>query len=135
QPAKPTIALPAGVHFANQRQRFVAMGIDLAVLLGLFLFASLVIAPAIDSAVHKSIVDRIDQLKTELDSATKESDRLSKAASDAAKAKGKNSAEAKSAKQASSAYDAKQLKDATNQYNDETRKLVPLNLAISAGSL
>src|SRR5882672_9339246 len=36
QPAKPTVKLPAGVHFPTMRQRLVAMAIDLIILIGLF---------------------------------------------------------------------------------------------------
>jgi curved DNA-binding protein CbpA len=135
QPAKPTVKLPAGVHFPTTKQRLLAMAIDLGVLIGIFLLGSFAIAPAIDSAVHKPIVDRIDQLRKELDQTTKKSDRLDQAASDAAKKHGENSAEAKEAKQTSKSYSDHQVKDATKRFDDETRKLIPLNLAVSAGAL
>jgi curved DNA-binding protein CbpA len=135
QPAKPTVTLPAGVHFPTTRQRLFALVIDLGVLFGIFLVGSLLVAPAVDRAVHKPIVDRIDVLNKELNRANTESKRLNTVESDVAKAKGKSSSEAKQAKTASDNYDNHQLKDATKAYDDEVKKLIPLNLAVTAGAL
>jgi curved DNA-binding protein CbpA len=135
QPAKPTVTLPAGVHFPTTKQRLVAMSIDLGVLLGIFLFTSFVVAPAVDRAVHGPIVDRIDVLQKQFDQAKKESERLDNIESAVAKSKGENSTEAKQAKRASTNYDDHQLKDATKRLDDETAKLIPLNFAVTGGGL
>ena len=50
-PLEPTITLPAGVHFATPRKRFVAMGIDLLVLVALFV-GSFVLTDAVERSNH-----------------------------------------------------------------------------------
>ena len=46
QPLKPTVKLPAGVHFPTMKQRLLAMGIDMLILIGLFFAGSIQRAPA-----------------------------------------------------------------------------------------
>lgn len=135
QPAKPTITLPAGEEFAPSRQRLLAMIIDLGVLFLLVIVAAFVVSPAVDKAVHKPIVDQVSALRKEFNAATKESNKLAKTASDLAKSKGKTSPEAVAAKNASTTYDKGTLKKATDAFDKESKKLVPLNTSISAAAL
>jgi curved DNA-binding protein CbpA len=132
---KPTITLPAGTQFPATRQRLIAMMIDLGVLLALVLVASFIVAPAVDKAVHKPIVDRIDLLRKELDKVTKQSDALSKTASDVSKKKGSTSADAVAAKKTSDAYAKRELKNAQDAFDKETKKLVPINISITGAAL
>jgi hypothetical protein len=50
-PLQPTITLPAGMQFAGTRQRYVAMGIDLLVLVVLFV-GSFVLTDALERSSH-----------------------------------------------------------------------------------
>lgn len=149
QAAKPTITLPAGAQFPTTRQRLIAMMIDLGVLFVLVIVATFIVAPAVDEAVHKPIVDRIDRLNNELNTVTDRANELDDAASAAdknasnvEKAKGVSSADAKDARQAadrakatSKRYNDNELKAATDAYEKESRRLLPLNTSITAGAL
>jgi hypothetical protein len=135
QAAKPTITLPEGAQFPETRQRLIAMMIDLGVLLVLVIAATFVVAPAVDKALHKPIVDRIDVLRKDLDKKTTEADKLNKAASALDKSKGKESREAKDAHDVAKDYTDHELKDATDAFDTETKKLVPTNITITAAAL
>jgi hypothetical protein len=149
QPAKPTITLPAGVHFPLTKQRLIALMIDLGVMFVIFLVATLIVTPAVDKAVHKPIVDQINSTRKTYNTATTESNKLDKAestaksnASNIAKRDGAKSTEAvnataayNTAKAAATHYSDHTLKDATTAYDDASKKLVPLDDAIAAGAL
>ena len=135
QVAKPTITLPAGAQFPTTRQRLIAMMIDLGVLFALVIVATFILAPAVDEALHKPIVDRVDRLNDELKTVTDRANELDDAAGAADKAKGKESPEAKAAHKQADDYRDHELKDATDAYEKESRKLLPLNTSITAGGL
>src|SRR4051812_1896944 len=72
QPAKPTITLPAGVHFATMKQRLVAMGIDLLILIGIFFAGSVAVLPSIEKSQHREAYETARSLvKTEIPAAQK----------------------------------------------------------------
>ena len=52
QPLKPTVKLPAGVHFPTMKQRLLAMGIDMLILIGLFFAGSIAVLPALEKSQH-----------------------------------------------------------------------------------
>ncbi len=82
EPAKPTIALPAGVHFPTMRQRLVAMGIDLLILIGLFFAGSIVILPSLEKSQHREAYETARELvKTEIPKAQDATSAAKKAAS------------------------------------------------------
>ena len=135
EPAKPTITLPAGTQFPTTKQRLFAMMIDLGVLLFLVLIASFVVAPAVDRAMHKPIVDRIDVLRKDLDKKTTQADKLDKAASALDKSKGAKSPDAIAAHNEAKQYRDHTLKDATTAFDNQTKKLVPLNITITGAAL
>jgi hypothetical protein len=134
QVAKPTIPLPAGAQFPTTRQRLIAMMIDLGVLFALVIVATFIVAPAVDKALHKPIVDRVDRLNDELKKVTDRANALDDAAG-AADKKGKASPEAKAAHKKADDYRDRELKHATDAYEKESRKLLPLNTSITAGGL
>ena len=135
EPAKPTIKLPAGAQFPTTRQRLMALLIDLGVLLFLVIVASFIVAPAVDRSLHQPIVDRIDVLRKDVDNKTTQADKLDKTASDVAKKNGKDSDAAKAAKNTADDYRKNELKNATDAYDKEARKLAPLNTTITAAAL
>jgi curved DNA-binding protein CbpA len=82
QPAKPTITLPAGVHFPSMRQRLVAMGIDLLILIGLFFVGSVAILPSLEKSQHPVAYNAARRLvKTDIPAAQKKTSAAKKAAS------------------------------------------------------
>jgi len=68
---KPTITLPEGTRWPVPKQRVIAMSIDLLVLLGLFILAAYVVAPAIANATKGDTVDRVDALREQVDDAAR----------------------------------------------------------------
>ena len=72
QPAKPTVKLPAGVHFATMKQRLVAMLIDLLILIGLFFAGSIGVLPSLEKSQHRVAYDTARAIvKTDLPNAQK----------------------------------------------------------------
>jgi uncharacterized RDD family membrane protein YckC len=117
RPAKPTVTLPDGVHFPTMRQRLVAMGIDLLILIGLFFVGSVAILPSLEKSQHPAAYNTARRLvKTEIPAAQK----VTKAAEN--RAKTDTSATAKQA-----VTDAKAKEDALNKDLDKQNKvLLPL---------
>jgi len=125
----PTIQLPAGTSWPENRRRITAMVIDLSVLL-LFFIGSQFAAQAVAKSSHKATVDRINTLRDDIDKAHKSTTSLDKRASSAeAKAKASHStidqqaaAQAKAAATAAKKHETK-LND---EYNTDQAKLKPL---------
>jgi uncharacterized RDD family membrane protein YckC len=70
QPLKPTVKLPAGVHFPTMKQRLLAMGIDMLILIGLFFAGSIAVLPALEKSQHPAEYNRARELvKTEIPAA------------------------------------------------------------------
>jgi uncharacterized RDD family membrane protein YckC len=123
QPVKPTIKLPAGVRFPTMRQRLVAMGIDLLILIGLFLAGSVAVLPALEKSQHpvayhaarKLVQDTIPDAEDDRKAAEKT-------------AKTDTSAEAKKA-----VVDAKAKEDKLNDdLKDYQKVLLPLQNLVTA---
>jgi uncharacterized RDD family membrane protein YckC len=82
QPAKPTVTLPDGVHFPSIRQRLVALGIDLLILIGLFFVGSVAILPSLEKSQHPVAYNTARRLvKTDIPAAQKKTSAAKKAAS------------------------------------------------------
>ena len=85
QPLKPTVKLPAGVHFATMKQRLIAMAIDLLILIGLFFAGSIGVLPALEKSQHPAAYNAARKLvKTTIPAAQKVTSDANKAASTAA---------------------------------------------------
>ena len=80
-PAQPTIELPAGLQFADQRRRLTAMGIDLVIILALFIGSQVIGASLLNSNFDTEL-DRIDVLQDEIDDLDAEADDLGDRADD-----------------------------------------------------
>jgi curved DNA-binding protein CbpA len=82
QPLKPTVTLPAGVHFATMKQRLVAMAIDLLILIGIFFAGSVGVLPSIEKSQHPAAYNRARELvKTDIPDAQDKTKAAKKAAS------------------------------------------------------
>jgi curved DNA-binding protein CbpA len=128
QPAKPTIALPAGVHFPSMRQRLVAMGIDLLILIGLFFVGTIAILPSIEKSQHPAAYNTARKLvKTTIPAAQKKT-------SDAKKAASKNvNCDSNTTGNDKVYCDAKaKEKDLNKQLDKQNKVLLPLQNLISA---
>jgi uncharacterized RDD family membrane protein YckC len=126
----PTITPPPGTRFPVPKQRVIAMSIDLLVLLGLFIVAAYVVAPAIASATNQQTVDRIDVLRKQVDADAKVRDDANKALSDAEKTNNQDTI-ASAKKQAD---DAKAKYDADNKaFTKESNKLQPIFYSVIGG--
>jgi curved DNA-binding protein CbpA len=145
QPAKPTVTLPAGMHFPSMRQRLVAMGIDLLILIGLFFVGSVAILPSLEKSQHPVAYNTARHLvKTEIPAAQKKTNAAKKEASAAADkvdaltkshAPGSEIEDAKvaSATAQSKEKSAKAAEDALNKNLDKQNKvLLPLQNLMTA---
>ncbi|HYL50527.1 MAG TPA: RDD family protein [Acidimicrobiia bacterium] len=126
----PTITPPPGTAWPAQRQRVIAMSIDLLVLLGLFIVAAYVVAPAIANATSKATVDRIDVLRKQVDADAKDRDAANKALSDAKKTndQAKITDAQKAADTATAKYDAD-----NKAFTTESNKLQPIFYSVIGG--
>lgn len=134
----PTIELPPGTAWPENRQRLVAMSIDLSVLFALFAIALFVVIPAIAKNQHPAAYDRSRELhQHELPDARKAaSDADKKADSAESKAKESGSASDKAAaKKARADADAK--KKHQKALEDELAKvdktLAPVGNSVMGG--
>jgi len=117
QPLKPTVKLPAGVHFPTMKQRLLAMGIDMLILIGLFFAGSIAVLPALEKSQHPDAYNRARELvKTEIPAAEK-------ATSAAKKAEKTDTSAAADAKVRAAEAEEKQLKDELTKQN---KVLLPL---------
>ena len=137
QAQRPTIDLPPGTSWPDNRRRIIAMVIDLAVLLTFFVGAQFA-ARAISQSTHKATVDRIEQLSDDLDKARDDSKDLDKKADDAeTKAKESGSeADKEAATDARKAADDadKREEKLSEEYHDEQGKLSPIYFACVGGA-
>jgi uncharacterized RDD family membrane protein YckC len=126
----PTITPPPGTHFPVPKQRVIAMSIDLLVLLGLFIVAAYVVAPAIANATSKQTVDRIDVLRKQVDADVKVRDQANKALSDAKKTNNQDAIKTAqdNANAATSKYDAD-----NKAFTTESNKLQPIFYTVIGG--
>jgi len=114
QPAKPTVKLPAGVHFPAMKQRFLAMAIDLLILIGLFFAGSIGVLPALEKSQHPAAYNAARKLvKTTIPAAQKVTSAAEK------RAKTDTSAAAKQA-----VTDAKAKEKALNNELDKQNKVL-----------
>jgi curved DNA-binding protein CbpA len=119
-PLQPTLELPRGMTFAPRRQRLVAMGIDLVVLLVLFLGITQFGAQALAKSQKPQVVENVKTYNNQIDDLTKARDDAKKAAKgDTTKC---GAADVTPVKQKECDAD-KALKDKTKQRDDEVAKL------------
>jgi len=126
----PTLTPPPGTGWPVPKQRVIAMSIDLLVLLGLFIVAAYVVAPAIANATSKATVDRIDVLRKQVDADAKDRDAATKALSDAKKAN--NPSAIKTAQTNADAATAKYNTD-NKAFTTESNKLQPIFYSVIGG--
>jgi len=118
----PTITLPEGVRWPQQKQRIIAMAIDLLVVVVIFLALGYFGANALAKHQKPAVVDRINALQKQIDDQTKVKNNADKAVSDAKKAN--DTAKQKTNQDASDAA-KKKIDDLTKQRDDESAKLNP----------
>jgi uncharacterized RDD family membrane protein YckC len=134
----PTIELPTGMQWAENRRRIIAMAIDLAVLAVLFFVASQVLGPAIARSMRPDTVDRVEQLRDELNDARDEASDLDEAADEAEDKADESGSEAdreaadEARARADAASDAED--NLTDEYNEESQKLLPIYIATIGGA-
>jgi len=125
QPLQPTITLPAGEEFAPPKKRLVAMGIDVFVLVVLFL-GSFLVANALEKSQHPTEHHLVSVLPDQIKAADKAESAAKKNASANVNCANPTTDQDKTY------CDAKQKHDALQkQYDDATKKLAPTRSLIS----
>jgi curved DNA-binding protein CbpA len=125
----PTIKPPEGTHFPRQKQRVIALAIDLAVVVVIFLSIGWFGANALAKHEKPAVVDKVNALQKQIDTANKEKSDADKRVSDDKKA---NDTEKQKADQAASDAAKKQASDLTSQRDDQYSKLNPYLLGGTA---
>jgi curved DNA-binding protein CbpA len=125
----PTIELPQGVRFPRQKQRVIAMAIDLAVVVVIFLGIGWFGANALAKNQKPAVVDKINALQKQIDAQNKLKSDADKRVSDDKKA---NDAAKQKTDQTASDAAKKQVDDLTKQRDDEYAKLNPYLLGGTA---
>jgi uncharacterized RDD family membrane protein YckC len=116
----PTISLPEGVKWPRQKQRIIAMAIDLAVVVVLFLGIGWFGANALARHEKPEVVDKINSLQKQIDAENKtKSDADKRVSAD----KSANDTAKQKTDQAASDAAKKQVTDLTKQRDDEYSKL------------
>ena len=64
-PLQPTVKLPPGISFPAPKQRYIAMGIDIVILIVLFL-GSQFLTVSLEKSGHKAVYDRVTKLNQTL---------------------------------------------------------------------
>jgi len=119
---KPTITLPAGVHWPRQKQRIIAMAIDLFVVVVIFLAIGWFGANALAKNQKPEVVDRVNALQKEIDAQNKiKSDADKRVSAD----KQANNTDSQKTDQAASDAAKQKISDLTKQRDDEYAKLNP----------
>jgi uncharacterized RDD family membrane protein YckC len=126
----PTITPPPDTHFPAPKQRVIAMVIDLVVLVGLFILAVYLIAPAIADASDKATVDRVDQLRDETDDLAQRRDDAQGALDDA-----KKGTDQDAISEAQQNFDAadRAYDDRSDDLTRESNKLQPVFYSVVGG--
>jgi hypothetical protein len=145
QPLTPTVKLPAGVHFPTMRQRLVAMGVDLLILIGIFFAGSVGVLPAMEKSQHPEaynaarelVRDTIPDAEDVTSAAKKERSAAEKKVEDLTK-RNASSSEIADAKEAQATTDRKvtRAEAAEDKLKDELEKhqkvLLPLQNLMTA---
>jgi uncharacterized RDD family membrane protein YckC len=119
---KPTITLPAGVHWPRQKQRIIAMVIDLFVVVLIFLAIGWFGANALAKNQKPEVVDRVNALQKEIDAQNKlKTDADNRVSAD----KHANDAAKQATDQKASDAAKQKVTDLTKQRDDEYAKLNP----------
>jgi curved DNA-binding protein CbpA len=126
---KPTVALPAGTHFPKQKQRVIAMVIDLAVVVVIFLVFGWFGANSLAKHEKPAVVDHITQLNKQIDDQNKVKSDADKRVSADKKA---NNTAAQTIDQKASDAAKQKVTDLTNTRDDEYKKLNPYLLGGTA---
>jgi hypothetical protein len=116
----PTITPPEGTHFPKQKQRVIAMAIDLLVVVVIFLSIGWFGANALAKHEKPEVVDKINALQKQVDAQNKLKSDADKRVS--ADKKANDAAKQKTDQDASDAA-KKQVDDLTKQRDDEYAKL------------
>jgi curved DNA-binding protein CbpA len=119
---KPTITLPAGVRWPSQKQRLIAMAIDLFVVVVIFLAIGWFGANALAKNQKPQVVDRVNALQKQIDAQNKiKSDADKRVSAD----KQANNTDTQKTDQAASDAAKQKVSDLTKQRDDEYAKLNP----------
>jgi uncharacterized RDD family membrane protein YckC len=125
----PTITLPDGVRWPRQKQRVIAMVIDLLVVVVIFLAIGWFGANALAKHEKPAVVHKIDALQKQIDDQNKVKTDADKRVSDDKKA---NDAAKQKTDQAASDAAKKNVEDLTKQRDDQYSKLNPYLLGGTA---
>ncbi len=128
-PLQPTLALPSGMNFAPRRNRLMAMGIDLAVLMIVFVGCTQFGAAALAKSQQPAVVKQITNYTDQIDAANKS---LTQAKKDAKNDKTKCGAANVTAVRQNVCNLDKQVKDLTKKRDDENGKLTSIYLVTIA---
>jgi RDD family/DnaJ domain len=128
--AKPTVALPEGMHFPSTRRRLTGMGIDLAVLV-VIIVASLVIGTQLGKSEHPTEYHDASKLsKTEIPAAQKVVSAAQKSQSALAKSTTATAEQKTAATDAVTAAKAK-VTALNKQLTADQKVLAPIQLVVS----
>jgi RDD family/DnaJ domain len=116
----PTITLPEGVRFPRQKQRVIAMAIDLLVVVVIFLGIGWFGANALAKHEKPEVVDKIDALQKQISDENRVKSDADKRVSDDKKA---NDTAKQTTDQKASDAAKKNVEDLTKQRDDEYSKL------------
>jgi curved DNA-binding protein CbpA len=135
----PTIDLPAGTRWPENRRRIAAMLIDLTVLLFVFILAQYVVFPSVAKATNEAAVDRIQELNDQSDAAherTSDLDKKADASEKKADAADASTAQKDAAKADRAAADAakKREENINDDIRKENAKLFPTYIAVMGGA-
>jgi uncharacterized RDD family membrane protein YckC len=125
----PTINPPPGTHFPQPKQRALAMGIDLLVLLLLVVVGFLFLVPAVANWQKPEVVDRVEVLNDEADEAQRVQDAAKKELDAAKDAQPPDQARIDTAQRA---YDDAKTRadDAAEAVRDESQKLFSIQILV-----
>ena len=144
-PLEPTVKLPAGTAFPAPKQRFLAMGIDVVVLIVLFMVSQVAILPKLEKSQHPAAYQAATDLNNKLipdakkvtSAAKKKQSAADKAYQALVKSKGANASDTQTAKAADDAAkqavtDAQKAeKKLTDDFDAQSKILAPLQRLVS----
>jgi curved DNA-binding protein CbpA len=128
-PPAPTIELPAGMRFPEQRRRITAMAVDLFVLLALFVGSQLLTSVVLN-ANFEAEIDTLDDIRDEIDDLDAERDDLDEQADALEDERGADDEEVVDLR-AQIAEKDDRIDELENEFEDVAEKLGPTQQAIA----
>ena len=125
----PTIKPPAGTHYPRVKQRMLAMGIDLLVLIAMGIVTAYAILPAVQKAQKPDVVHQVNQLNDKITADNKAVSDANKAVDEANKGNNQAAKDQATAAQKKAKHQQKADNDALTKAEDQ---LTPINRLVFA---